>query len=399
VSRTFDSLWSAIADVGRSAATGGYRRYALTQEDHLLREWFAGEAAARRLALTEDRMGNQWAWWGDPDERPGVVTGSHLDSVPDGGAYDGPLGVVSAFAALDRLRDEGLTPDRPIGVVNFSDEEGARFGVACAGSRVITGALAPDRALSLVDRDGLTMAQALRSAGRRPETIGRDPDALRRIGSFVELHVEQGRALVDLAQPVAIGTDIWPHGRWRLDFAGEANHAGTTAMAGRRDAMIPLAETVLAARRAAVAEGCLATVGRTEVRPGGVNAVPSSATGWLDARGPEEEAVRRTVVAVAYVTEAAGGQIREESWTPPTHFDTELIDRVAGVLPHAPRLGTGAGHDAGILALAGIPAVMIFVRNPTGVSHSPAENAEHEDCVGGVDALAAVLAELAGDRG
>jgi N-carbamoyl-L-amino-acid hydrolase len=398
VTEVFDTLWSAISDIGRSADTGGYRRYALTEEDHLLREWFAGEAAARGLTLTEDRMGNQWAWKGDPDERPGVVTGSHLDSVPDGGAYDGPLGVVSAFAALDQLHDEGLAPDRPIGVVNFSDEEGARFGVACAGSRVITGALAPERALNLVDREGITMADALSAAGRRPEVVGRDPEALRRIGSFVELHVEQGRGLVDLAQPVGIGTDIWPHGRWRLDFTGEANHAGTTAMADRRDAMIPLAQSVLAAHRAAMTEGCLATVGRTEVRPGGVNAVPSSATGWLDARGPEEQAVRRTVAAVAEVAEAAGGELQEESWTPPTYFDRELIDRVAGVLPHAPRLGTGAGHDAGILALAGIRAVMIFVRNPTGVSHSPAEYAERDDCLAGVDALAAVLAELAGGR-
>ncbi len=397
MSNTFDPLWLSIFDVGRSTATGGYRRYALTDEDHLLREWFAGEAATRGLTLTEDRMGNQWAWWGDPDQRPGVVTGSHLDSVPDGGAFDGPLGVISAFAAVDKLREAGIKPDRPIGVVNFSDEEGARFGIACAGSRVITGALAPDRALSLVDQSGLTMAEALRSAGRRPDTIGRDPDTLSRIDSFVELHVEQGRGLVDLGQPVAIGTDIWPHGRWRLDFPGEANHAGTTAMADRRDAMISLAETTLAVRRAALAEGCLATVGRIVVRPGAVNAVPSSATGWLDARGPEEDAVRRTVAAIAAVADAADGAIREESWTPLTRFDPELIKRVAGVLPDAPQLGTGAGHDAGILSSAGIPAVMIFVRNPTGVSHSPAEHAERDDCLAGVDALAEVLAELTRD--
>jgi N-carbamoyl-L-amino-acid hydrolase len=397
VSNTFDALWLSIFDVGRSTATGGYRRYALTDEDHLLREWFAGEAATRGLTLTEDRMGNQWAWWGDPDQRPGVVTGSHLDSVPDGGAFDGPLGVISAFAAVDKLREAGIKPDRPIGVVNFSDEEGARFGIACAGSRVITGALAPDRALSLVDQSGLTMAEALRSAGRRPDTIGRDPDTLSRIDSFVELHVEQGCGLVDLGQPVAIGTDIWPHGRWRLDFPGEANHAGTTAMADRRDAMISLAETTLAVRSAALAEGCLATVGRIVVRPGAVNAVPSSATGWLDARGPDEDAVRRTVAAIAAVADAADGAIREESWTSLTRFDPELIKRVAGVLPDAPQLGTGAGHDAGILSSAGIPAVMIFVRNPTGVSHSPAEHAERDDCLAGVDALAEVLAELTRD--
>jgi N-carbamoyl-L-amino-acid hydrolase len=393
----FDALWSAIVEVGRSSTTGGYRRYALTEEDHLLREWFGGAATARGLALTEDRMGNQWAWWGDPDKRPGVVTGSHLDSVPDGGAFDGPLGVVSAFAALDRLREQGFQPDRPIGVVHFGDEEGARFGVACAGSRAITGALPADRARALVDRDGITMAEALRSAGRPSERIGKDDETLRRVHSFVELHVEQGRGLMDLGRPVAIGTHIWPHGRWRLDFGGEANHAGTTAMADRRDAMIPLAEAVLAARRAALAEGCLATVGRIAVRPGGVNAVPGAATAWLDARGADEEAVRRTVAAVTAVADVADGTAIEESWTPVTHFDAELIKRMQNVLPDAPGVGTGAGHDAGILANAGIPSAMIFVRNPTGVSHSPAEFAERDDCLVGVEALADILRTLAGD--
>jgi N-carbamoyl-L-amino-acid hydrolase len=376
---------------------GGYRRYALTAEDHLLREWFGGEAGARGLALTEDRMGNQWAWWGDPDERPGVVTGSHLDSVPDGGAFDGPLGVISAFAALDRLQEQGFQPDRPIGVVHFGDEEGARFGVACAGSRVITGAFPADRALALVDRDGITMAEALRSAGRPSEKVGKDDETLRRVHSFVELHIEQGRGLVDLGQPVAIGTHIWPHGRWRLDFRGEANHAGTTAMADRRDAMIPLAEAVLAARRAALAEDCLATVGQIDVRPGGVNAVPGSTTAWLDARGADEEAIRRTVAAVTAVTDVADGTVKEESWTPVTHFDAESIKRLQNVLPDAPQLRTGAGHDAGILANAGIPAAMIFVRNPTGVSHSPAEFAERDDCLVGVEALADGVRALAGD--
>ena len=212
-------------------------------------------------------MGNQWAWWGDPDAAAaqgdkGVVTGSHLDSVPDGGAFDGPLGVVSALAAIDVLRDKGFEPSRPIGVVNFVDEEGARFGVACAGSRVITGAMTARRARSLTDADGTTMADALKAAGRDPHQIGRDDDAMRRIGSFVELHVEQGRGLIDLDHPVAVGSDIWPHGRWRLDFTGEANHAGTTRLEDRHDAMLGYAGAVLAAREAAITHGCVATIGK-----------------------------------------------------------------------------------------------------------------------------------------
>src|SRR6187200_2009603 len=120
-------MWSALLPIGRDGGTGGYRRFAWSREDHTLREWFAGECATRGLDLVEDRMGNQWAWWGDPDAQgAGVVTGSHLDSVPDGGAYDGPLGVISALAAVDRLRARGIQPARPIGIVNFVDEEGAR---------------------------------------------------------------------------------------------------------------------------------------------------------------------------------------------------------------------------------------------------------------------------------
>jgi N-carbamoyl-L-amino-acid hydrolase len=400
-------MWAALQPVGRDAHTGGYRRDAWTREDHDLREWFAGECAARGLDLTEDRMGNQWAWWGDPDAaasrgQQGIVTGSHLDSVPDGGAFDGPLGVVSGLAAIDLLQhkaateDPGWRPGRPIGVVNFVDEEGARFGVACAGSRVITGVLDAERARSLTDADGMTMADALRRAGRDPELLGPDPDALRRIGAFVELHVEQGRGLEDLDQPLAVGTDIWPHGRWRLDFPGEANHAGTTRLADRRDAMIGLARAVLTARGAAERHGCVATVGKVAVQPGGVNAIASAATAWLDARGAEEPAVRAAVAEVAAEAERAGASVTEESWTPTTPFDPELAARLQRTLGGIPMLGTGAGHDAGILANAGIPTAMLFVRNPTGISHSPEEWAERDDCLAGVASLAMVLEDLAG---
>jgi beta-ureidopropionase / N-carbamoyl-L-amino-acid hydrolase len=394
---TFDAMWSVLEPIGREASTGGYRRYAWTGVDAALREWFAGEAAARGLDLVVDRAGNQWAWWGDPDAavaagRPGVVIGSHLDSVPDGGAFDGPLGVVSALAAVDALRAGGLAPSRPIGVVSLIDEEGARFGIACAGSRLITGRLDADRARGLRDSDGVTMAEAMTAAGHDTDKVGPDDEALRRVGTFVELHVEQGRGLVDLGRPVAVGSAIWPHGRWRLDLDGEANHAGTTRLEDRHDPMLSLAATVLAARAAASAHGCVATVGKVQVEPGGVNAIPSRVTAWLDARGPREAGVRAVVQAVA---SESGATAVEESWTPETTFDPQLVQRLSGLLDDVPVLGTGAGHDAGILAGAGIPAAMLFVRNPTGISHSPAEFAERDDCHRGVEALTRVVEELA----
>jgi len=394
---TFDSMWSAIEPIGREARTGGYRRYAWTRADATLRDWFAAEATARGLDLVTDRAGNQWAWWGDPDAavaagRPGVVIGSHLDSVPDGGAFDGPLGVVSALAVVDALKARGFEPSRPIAVVNFIDEEGARFGIACAGSRVITGKLEAGKALGLRDVDGVTMAEAMTAAGHEVGHVGPDRETLRRIGTFVELHVEQGRALIDLGRPVAVGSVIRPHGRWRIDLAGEANHAGTTLLEDRHDPMLDLATTVLAARVAAAEHGCVATIGKMRVEPNGVNAIPSRVTAWLDARGPGETEVR---AVVAEAVRQSGALAVEESWTPETVFDVPLARRLTTLLDDAPMLATGAGHDAGVLATAGLSTAMLFVRNPTGISHSPAEFAERADCHRGVEALVAVTEDLA----
>lgn len=409
----FLSRWDELHDIGRSPTTGGYRRFAWTREDHDLREWFTGQVAELGLDLTEDRAGNQWAWWGDPDaagERSGVVIGSHLDSVPDGGAFDGPLGVVSSLLAVRSLQERGITPSRPVAVTNFVDEEGARFGIACAGSRIITGALGADRARSLTDADGVTMAEAWRRAGRDPEQLGADEQTLRRVGTFIELHVEQGRALATMdpaTSAVAIGTDIWPHGRWHAELPGRADHAGTTALADRDDAMLKAARFIEGVRRAAdardrAAEGgerTVATVGKLEVQPGGINAIPSHVRAWVDARGSAEQDVRETIAELQDLVGELGGTLEQESWTPTTRFDAALIDRLAAILGahvggEVPLLGTGAGHDAGILANHGVPTAMLFVRNPTGTSHAPDEHAEAEDCVRGIGALTAVLADL-----
>ncbi len=398
---SFERMWADLADVGRDRSTGGYRRFAWTGVDRTLHEWFAAQAARRGLDLTVDRAGNQWAWWGDADAAvaagdPGIAVGSHLDSVPDGGAFDGPLGVVSAFTAIDVLRDDEFLPQRPIAVVRFVDEEGGRFGLACVGSRLLTGALPPERALSRTADDGVTMAEALAAAAHSPGDVGRDDDALRRVGAFVELHVEQGRGLAELAAPVAVARSIWAHGRWRIDLPGEANHAGTTALADRRDPMLGYAQSILLARAGAVRHHVLATCAKVRVQPNAVNAIPSHVTAWLDVRGADQTAVRALVAELTALARTRGGALGEESWTPPTTFDAALVARMAATLGDPPRLTTGAGHDAGVLAASGVPAGMLFVRNPTGISHAPAEFAEPADCRAGVEALAAVLRDLAG---
>jgi N-carbamoyl-L-amino-acid hydrolase len=291
------------------------------------------------------------------------------------------------------LRSKGFQPSCPLGVVNFGDEEGARFGVPCAGSRIITGALPAERAQALADADGTTFGAAMRSAGYDSQALGRDEETLRRIASFVELHVEQGRNLVDQRRAVGVASAIRPHGRWRIDLPGEANHAGTTRLADRRDAMLAAAEVVLAARAAAQRHDAVATCGKLRVEPNGVNAIASHVTLWLDARAATSEQARAVVADVAAAAATRGGTLAEESWSDMTTFPD--AHRIATVLDDAPVLDTGAGHDAGVLAAAGIPAAMLFVRNPTGVSHSPAEHAERDDCLAGVAALADVIEELA----
>ncbi|MER6960978.1 MULTISPECIES: allantoate amidohydrolase [unclassified Streptomyces] len=404
---SFHSMWTELLPVGRSSASGGYRRYAWTGADADCRAWFKGQAEARGLAYEVDRNGNQWAWLGDPTAGDAVVTGSHLDSVPDGGAFDGPLGVVSSFAALDELRARQAEFTKPLALVNFGDEEGARFGLACVGSRLTAGQLTVEQAHQLTDGDGVTLPRAMEAAGFDPDAIGPDPERLARIGAFVELHVEQGRALDLSGDQVGIASAIWPHGRWRFDFRGEANHAGTTRLVDRRDPMLPYAETVLAARREARLAGAVATFGKISVEPNGVNAIPSLVRGWLDSRAADQATLD---AVVAGVQDAARDyaevhgidlDIVRESFTPVVEFDHALRDELARILGREqdpelkiPVLGTGAGHDAGILS-GDIPTAMLFVRNPTGVSHSPAEFAAEDDCVAGVHALADVLEGLA----
>ncbi|CAN5402093.1 allantoate amidohydrolase [soil metagenome] len=402
---TFDSLWESILDVGRDSTSGGYRRFAWTTADLTLREWFTGEAHSRGMTVEEDRNGNLWAWWmpagWDGEPTNAFVTGSHLDSVPDGGAFDGPLGVVSSFIAIDLLKARGVQPRLPVAVVAFADEEGARFGVACIGSQLSTGALKPQRALALRDADGTTLADALTAAGRNPSHLGTDTSLAARVGVYVELHVEQGRALDLVDKPLAVASSIWPHGRWQFVLHGEANHAGTTRLVDRRDPMLTFAAAVYAARAQAAAHQSVATFGKVRVTPNGSNAVPSQVQAWLDARAPDEAALSALVDAITADTEGHAAEdrielaITAESVSPAVLFPDAPRDRVLRALSglgEIPVLPTQAGHDAGILSTT-VPTAMLFVRNPTGISHSPDEYAEISDCRYGAEALAEVMAD------
>jgi len=402
---SFAALWESLLPIGRDPETGGYRRYSWTAADLSCRDWFAAAAAERGLAVQADRDGNMWAWWiSDNTVDTAVVTGSHLDSVPDGGAFDGPLGVVSAFAAIDVLRDRGFAPARPIAVAAFTEEEGARFGVACLGSRLLTGVIVPEVARGLRDAQGVSLAEAMAAAGAVPDRLGPDDELLSRIGAFIELHVEQGRQLAGQDAVIGIADGIWPHGRWRFDFYGRGDHAGTTALADRRDPVLSFAATALAAREVAARHQALTTFGKVAVEPGGANAIPSAVRTWLDARAPDEQTLDAVVAEIGAAAQRATRDhgvtvtTARESFSPAVELDPDLQARLSGVLARhmirAPLVATGAGHDAGVLA-ARVPSAMLFVRNPSGVSHAPSEFAELADCEMGVAALAAVLEELA----
>ena len=279
----------------------------------------------------------------------------------------------------------------------FIEEEGSRFGVACLGSRLATGLMTPEQAHELRDTDGVALLDAMSAAGLEPK-LGTS-SWRERIELFVELHVEQGRDLVDRDLAVGLASEIWPHGRWRFDFAGQANHAGTTRMEDRHDPMLTYAMTALAASKQARLAGQRATFGRISVEPNGTNAVPSLVTAWLDARASSDDALAEMVGLIEKQADERAGRdgtslvMTAESVSGSVAFDPDLAARLAR-LGDWPVIPTQAGHDAGILSDAGIPTAMVFVRNPTGVSHSPDEHARMVDCLAGVEALADALTDL-----
>lgn len=396
----FAELFGQLASIGR-AEDGSTTRLAWTPEAARAAGWF--DVAAERLGLTVtvDVNGNRWAW-SAPDGAGAVVTGSHLDTVPRGGRFDGALGVVSGLIATHLVLARG-DPGRPLGVVSFADEEGGRFNTPTFGSRLLVGSLAGEAVLDRADGDGMTVREALQGAGVNPRGLGRDESLLERIESLVELHIEQGRLLGERGRPIGIATAILPHGRWRVDLVGEANHGGTTSMADRRDPMPALGELLQAGRRIAVQEDSLVTVGKVKVWPNAPTSVAERVSAWLDVRSEREDALDRIVDEISSaVGEIASGQgvqfqVVPESRSPEVRFSEVLGARITGALAGVGLdpvpMSTGAGHDAGVLA-AEVPTSMLFVRNQTGVSHAAAELASPDDCLAGIAALATALADL-----
>lgn len=399
----FQASFDSLASIGRDAVSGGYNRLTWSQSDLQARAWFVDQADRLDLFVEVDKNANMWAWWGS-GRQGAVATGSHLDTVVKGGAFDGALGVVSSFVAVQLLQETYELPRKPVVIVAFVEEEGARFGLPTLGSRLSMGMVEAAEILNLADRQGVPYSDSMSQAGVEPAGVGADLVRLESLSAFVELHIEQGRGLVHHGEPVGILSKVWPHGRWRLDAAGSPDHAGAARITDRRDPTLVLARAIESARIRAASLDARATIARIEVTPNTTNTIPGQVTAWLDARA-ESEGTLTALLETWHqdVKEAAAEhditiKLEQESFTPEVTFDRNLVavmaDSLSRIGIQPTQMATAAGHDAAVLASV-VPSAMLHVRNPTGVSHSPAEHASVEDCLHGVKALAAVIEDLA----
>lgn len=380
-------LFAGVNEQGYSPE--GWTRAPWTPELRAAEQLVIDAAVAGGMVCEHDPAGNLWITDLNAPADGLIAVGSHLDTVPKGGAFDGLLGVVGGLVAVLALRASGVPNVERLAVISFADEEGSRFNTPCFGSRTMVGTFG-DEVADAKDKDGIS----IRDVGPK-----RPADAAgfqRRIAAYFEIHVEQGLALDPAGISLGIATSLSARGRWEWQVVGEANHAGTTPMAGRRDALVHAAEFVLAVQRTAVAhEGAVATVGRITPWPGGTNVIPGRCLGTLDVRALNN--ATRDAVVQTLVEEFPDIAIEHKSTDDAAIFDPALI---ADLHAAANELGVSsmdlpsyAGHDAGTLALAGVPSVMIFTRSPNGISHNPAEHSDESVCLDAVAVLAAALAQ------
>jgi allantoate deiminase len=372
----------------------------LEEEAHRLVAGWMREAG---LETSRDRAGNLYGRLpGRDPELPEVWMGSHLDTVPRGGRYDGALGVLAALEAVARLDAPAA---RTVAVVAFRDEEGWRFGHGFFGSRAVAGRLEPG-ALALRDADGVSVREALSSLGLEAEEDG--GWLVPAPAAYLELHIEQGPVLAAADAPVGVVDSIVGLVELAIDFTGREGHAGTTPMVARRDAALCAAAFQVAAARCARAiPRAVATVGSIRLEPGAGNVIPRLARLVVDARAPDVErldaleAGLRDAAARAAEEHGCSVEIARAGRTAPVLADARVVASLEAAAPGAPHLVSGAGHDAQILGAAGVPVGMVFVRSlGGGISHSPLEETADEDIGRGVEVLrraVPLLCERIGD--
>jgi len=399
-------LWSrqmAMAEIG-ATERGGVNRAALTDEDRRARRLMVEWAGDMGFEVATDGIANLYIRLpGRQADAAPVVTGSHLDSQPRGGKFDGAYGVVGGFEALEAIARAGIEPERPIDLIAWTNEEGGRFQPGAMGSAVFAGVLRLEDQLAIVDQQGVTLEDAL------AETLASTPGLPHRtfghpFAAYIEAHIEQGPRLENAGTTIGAVTGIQGLYWFTVEVRGEEAHAGTTPLKGRKDALKAAVHMVHAL------EGLMAdetdtvrfTVGRFECHPGSPATVPSRALFTIDFRHPDPEVIERIRPNIEPVCQArARGcavSIRPTIDSAPLQFDPALIDMVedyAARLGHSVmRLPSGAGHDAGHINHL-CPTSMIFVPCERGLSHNEAENAAPADLAAGAQVLAACLVDLA----
>jgi allantoate deiminase len=401
---TVSASLDELARIGHGP-DGGVTRVAWSPELFDAYAWIGDRLRELGLSVEVDPAGNLLAKWEAGSGKP-VLVGSHLDTVPSGGRFDGVLGVVAALHAVRLLKHEGFEPARPLWIVAFMDEEGTRFNAALFGSRAFTG----EDVTGLGDRldaSGTSLREAMVAAGHDLDRAG-EADCAADIGAYFELHIEQGPVLDAEGIEIGVVTSIVGLRGYRVRLHGEANHAGTTPMGLRRDALAGAARIALELREAARSrEAVTANVGKIAVEPGGANVVPGLADFTIDVRATtpagmaELEALVEEIVTRVAAEEGLQADLEPTFSLEPLELDPALVDvveRAAGAEGATSlRMPSGAGHDA-MLVGRRAPAAMIFVPSRRGISHSPEEYSSPAHVELGMRVLADALRQVLGTK-
>jgi N-carbamoyl-L-amino-acid hydrolase len=398
-------LEQSIEELGRIGETprGGLTRLALSDEDKRGRDWMVARMREAGLRVTVDRMGNIFGERPGADALPPVLMGSHVDSVPTGGKYDGQLGVLCALEAIRSLNDHQIHTRHPVTLVIFTNEEGARFQPAMIASGVMAGKIALEDAYNARDKDGIRLVDELERIGY----LGPEPCVPRAFRAYLELHIEQGPRLEEERLSVGVVEGIVAISWSRLTIHGVQDHAGPTPMRIRHDALVAAAEVITGVRGIARVLGgdAVTTVGNLTVSPNIVNAIPGRVTLSIDMRDPRTETLDRarplldTLVREACEREGVRYELEHYWQVPYTPFTPDVVaavERAAQTVgARSRRILSGAGHDAQYMAAIG-PTAMIFVPSHDGRSHCEEEFTAIEDIEDGANTLFLTALDLAG---
>jgi N-carbamoyl-L-amino-acid hydrolase len=373
----------------------GAQRVAWTDTWAKAREWERGLLAELPVTVEVDEAGNQWATL-EGESSQTLIIGSHIDSVPDGGWLDGCLGVLSALEVLRGLVASGRPP-LTVKLVDWADEEGARFGQSLVGSAAAAGTLDPGSLRELRDAEGVRAADAMAAHGVELDTMLRARNRLENAIGCIELHIEQGPVLEARDLPLGVVTGTYGTERWAVRFNGQAAHSGSTPMDQRRDALSAAATLALEVRELARTHGGVGTVGRIDAQPGIATAVAGVATMLVDQRHADGDVLAEQRAEAERLSRSIAAEEKVDvEWStlfriPPIPFDEHLIGSAAAIVEDLQgsdmRLPSGPLHDAARVAEAGVPTVMLFVRSKRGLSHTRLEDTDEADLVLAVQAL------------